>query len=80
MKRIKAEPDQSGSGLEDDNGATDFDVGNNDDDEFDSFNQGPVSNNFLSFVDDTLSEQARVNLTVSITISHVLIFVGLDFL
>ena len=36
VKRIKAEPDQSGSGNDDDNGATDFDAGN-DDDDFESF-------------------------------------------
>ena len=38
VKRIKAEPDQSGSGVEDDNVGNDFDAGN-DDDDFDSFNQ-----------------------------------------
>ena len=36
VKRIKAEPDQSGSGNDADSGATDFDAGN-DEDDFESF-------------------------------------------
>jgi hypothetical protein len=52
VKRIKAEPDPIGSGADDDHGGSDLEGGadgGNDDDDFDSFNQGWIDFTKLYF-------------------------------